>query len=423
MKAELTKALYNYLMDPKNPEYNFNLGYVYENMGHTAAAASFYIRTGEFAADREDNLLLTYEALLRLATCFDRQGSRVFTTKGILLRAISIMPERPEAHFLLTKLYEVNKEWQEGYTQAMIGENLVYVSPNQKPLKTSVDYPGKYGFTFERAVTAWWLGLWDESMCLFKKLKKNPEIQPMYMQLATNNLNNLAGTIWKNPIEYTEAYYEHLKVKFPGASIINKNYSQCYQDMFVLTMLNGKRDGIFLEIGCAGPYFGNNTALLEKLFEWTGISIDYDQNFINEFVEARSSRAICADATKIDYEELLKDYDDIDYLQLDCDPAIVTYNVLLKIPFEKHRFAVITFEHDHYMDEDNQVRDKSRKYLESLGYELVVANIAPDNHNSFEDWWVHPDLVNRTIINRMKDTSEVPKRADKYMFGRYDTKD
>ena len=422
MNAELTKALYNYLMDPKNPEYNFNLGYVYETMGHTAAAASFYIRTGEFASEHEDNKLLTYEALLRLATCFDKQGSRVFTTKGILLRAISVLPERPEAHFMLSKLYEINKEWQEGYTQAIIGENLVETEPSQK-LKTSVDYPGKYGFTFERAVTAWWLGLWDESMDLFKKLKKIPDMQPMYTQLTNNNLTNLAGTIWKNPIEYTESQYEHLKVKFPGASLIDKNYSQCYQDMFVLTMLNGKRDGVFLEIGCAGPYYGNNTALLEKLFEWTGISIDYDQNAINEFAQARSSKAICADATKIDYDELLKDYDDIDYLQLDCDPPMITYNTLLKIPFDKHRFAVITFEHDHYSDESSNVREKSRKYLESLGYELVVANIAPDNHNPFEDWWVHPDLVNRDIINRIKNTSEMPKRADKLMFGRYDRKD
>lgn len=423
MNTELQKHLYNYLMDPKNPTYNFNLGYTYETMGHTAAAASFYIRCGEFASEYEDNKLLTYEALLRLATCFDKQGSRVFTTKGILLRAISVLPERPEAHFMLSKLYEINKEWQEGYTQAIIGENLVETEPRQK-LKTSVDYPGKYGFTFERAVTAWWLGLWDESMDLFKKLKKIPDMQPMYIQLTNNNLNNLAGTIWKYPIEYSKDYhYEHLKIKFPGSALIDKNYSQCYQDIFILTMLNGKRDGTFLEIGCSGPYFGNNTALLEKLFEWTGISIDYDQNAINEFAQSRSSKAICADATKIDYEELLKDYDDIDYLQLDCDPPMITYNTLLKIPFDKHRFAVITFEHDHYSDESSNVREKSRKYLQSLGYELVIANVAPDNYNSFEDWWVHPDLVNRDIINRIKNTSEMPKRADKLMFGRYDRKD
>ena len=45
-------------------------------------------------------------------------------------------------------------------------------------------------------------------------------------------------------------------------------------------------------------------------------------------------------------------------MQLDCDPAITTYNTLLKIPFDEHKFAVITFEHDHYHDEKSEVRKK-----------------------------------------------------------------
>jgi hypothetical protein len=36
-----------------------------------------------------------------------------------------------------------------------------------------------------------------------------------------------------------------------------------------------------------------------------------------------------------------------DYLQLDCDPPSVTYDILTKIPFDEHKFAVITYEHDH----------------------------------------------------------------------------
>ena len=41
----------------------------------------------------------------------------------------------------------------------------------------------------------------------------------------------------------------NLKYKFPGLNVIKENYSQTYQDMFVLTMLNGKQHGKFLEIG------------------------------------------------------------------------------------------------------------------------------------------------------------------------------
>ena len=231
-------------------------------------------------------------------------------------------------------------------------------------------------------------------------------------------MTNLAHTIWKSPILYFKYLYEHLKFKFPGSANIEQNYSQVYQDMFVLTMLNGKRGGKFLEIGCAGPYYGNNTALLEKDFEWVGTSIDFDPGAIAEFNSKRPTKTICGDATQIDYEKLLQDETDIDYLQLDCDPPLTTYNALLKIPFDKHRFAVITFEHDHYSDEDSDVRTKSRKYFESIGYELIVNNISPDDLSPFEDWWVHPELVDRKIIDKMKCISDLPKRGDKYMLGR-----
>lgn len=44
---------------------------------------------------------------------------------------------------------------------------------------------------------------------------------------------------------------------------------------------------------------------------------------------------------------------------------------------------MITFEHDFYADEKNGVREKSREYIYSIGYELVVNNIAPDENSSF----------------------------------------
>jgi hypothetical protein len=414
MIQDLNTALFNYISDPKNALYNFSLAQVYEYMGHTAAAASFYIRTSEFSYDD----LLTYEAILRLGLCFERQGSRVFTTKGLWLRAASLLPKRPEAYFLLSRIYEHCKDWQESYTFAVIGESLI--EEPMQPLKTDVEYPGKYAFTFERAVTAWWIGLLDESLFLFRQLEKNLNVDSIHRRSIINNIINLGNSNWKNPIIYNNSLYEHLKVKFDGASNIEENYSQCYQDMFVLTMLNGKRGGTYLEIGCADPFYGNNTALLEKQFNWfNGISIDFDQSQIDKYPGVRNTQTICADATKIDYKELLSSFPkDIDYLQLDCDPPRVTFEVLMKIPFELYRFAVITFEHDHYSDDNSGVRDKSRKYLESQGYELVVANIAPDKYNTYEDWWVHPKLVDREIIYKIKDTSDKTKKADDFMLGR-----
>ena len=108
----------------------------------------------------------------------------------------------------------------------------------------------------------------------------------------------------------------------------------------------------------------------------------------------------------------------MDYLQVDCDPPTISYEVLQKIPFHTHKFAVITFEHDYYADPTQSIRDKSRKYLESFGYKLVVSNIAPDQYSSYEDWWVHPDLVDSKIIEKMEQTDGRTKKAEDYMLGR-----
>jgi hypothetical protein len=132
----------------------------------------------------------------------------------------------------------------------------------------------------------------------------------------------------------------------------------------------------------------------------------------------RKNPCLQRDATKANYLEILDSQNmgtDFDYLQLDCEPARNTFEALLLIPFEKYRFAVITYEHDWYIDEDKTMRDKSRKYLQMMGYELVVPNISIDKENWFEDWWIHPNLVDPKIIEVLKSSKET-NPVNKYIF-------
>jgi hypothetical protein len=82
-----------------------------------------------------------------------------------------------------------------------------------------------------------------------------------------------------------------------------------------------------------------------------------------------------------------------------------------------YRFAVITFEHDYYVDASRSYRDLSRKFLKTMGYELVVNNVSPDDKSSFEDWWVHPALINIAILKKMRSVDDSVKCAEKYMLG------
>lgn len=122
-------------------------------------------------------------------------------------------------------------------------------------------------------------------------------------------------------------------------------------------------------------------------------------------------------ALDINYSQLLKKYnfdDNIDYLQIDCDPPKTTFEILTKIPFDEYKFAVITFEHDYYTDETKSYKFLSREFLKSKGYVLVGSGISPIENQSFEDWWIHPYLVSNEIINKYINNQETIV-ADKFM--------
>lgn len=209
-------------------------------------------------------------------------------------------------------------------------------------------------------------------------------------------------------ILYDRSKLEKLKIKFNGVETIDTNYSQSYQDMFVLSMLDGKKGGIYVEIGAHDPKFINNTFLLESKFDWTGLSIDIEPGSKIGFErEGRKSRFILQDALTIDYENLFIENNlpnQIDYLQIDIEPMINTFNCLKMIPLNKYRFSVITFETDYYdKHTDDQtkemVKSESRKILESYGYKLLIGDVESNVGFPFEDWYVDPDVINIDVYS------------------------
>lgn len=393
----LTELIYIFVDNPDDPSANFNLGLFYEQNGQFASAVSYYLRT----AERTYYTPVVYESIIRAAICFDRQGTRNYTVKGLLQHSVALDPTRPEGYYLLSRYYERKEEWSESYMIASIGEKLAKF--DQDNLHTYVDYPGEYGILFQKAVSSWWCGLCDESRSIFMRLRYNYKMDDSHRGAVDYNLNRL-GIGGKTIVNYNQNNYESLKFKFPGSKDIQTNYSESYQDLFILSILNGKRKGTYLEIGAGHPFYGNNTALLEKDFEWSGISLDFDKGFIEQYQEKRSNVALLRDATKLNYIELLESLEygtEIDYLQIDCDPPEVSYDILSKIPFEKLKFAVITFEHDCYAAGDS-IKEKSRKLLKSFGYKLIFDEVSFDGENSYEDWWIHPKLVDEERFKEMK---------------------
>ena len=199
------------------------------------------------------------------------------------------------------------------------------------------------------------------------------------------------------------------KISVENNSYVTETYSESLQDKFALKIGNFSGLNTYIEIGSGHPVNGNNTYLLEQK-KWKGFSIELDPELVSVFVDLRKNPVYCEDGTKFNYLSKINDLNfgsHIGYLQVDIDPSVQSLKTLLSIPFATHKFAAITFEHDVYRS-DSKIRKLQRQYLLSFGYILIASNVKVNKFFAYEDWWVHPNLVNLTDINYFKSRNQHP---------------
>ena len=192
-------------------------------------------------------------------------------------------------------------------------------------------------------------------------------------------------------------------------SIINYK-GQSLQDKFVSKVLKEKRDGFFIEIGSGNPIKNNNTYTLETLYSWKGVMIEYDPSYLDSYILNRpNSIHVIGDATELNYIEMFESNNvpvNIDYLQIDLDASsgitIKTINLLDNYEiFNKYKFAVITVENDIFRTNMHNTRGLSRDIFAKNGYIRVFSDVTNRKYASYEDWYVHSDLVDMEYINKI----------------------
>ena len=197
-----------------------------------------------------------------------------------------------------------------------------------------------------------------------------------------------------------------------------ESYSQASQDIFVRILTNNKKNGTFLEIGSNDPKIHNNTYILETKHNYKGIMVEYDNNFEKLYKMYRpNSIHILNDAQKVNYRNMLDSNNfpvNIDYLQIDLDvnnrSTLNTLELLNNTVFDKYKFATITFEHDIYTGNYFNTQEISRKIFAERGYILVFPDVSvfwEGDHKKFEDWYVHPDLIDKELIAKFKTTNSL----------------
>ena len=203
---------------------------------------------------------------------------------------------------------------------------------------------------------------------------------------------------------------------------LRNSRSQYRQDLFVLSVLDFKRNGFFVEFGATNGVGLSNTYLLEKEFGWHGIlsepakhwhadlkrnrtsSIETDcvwrdssstltfnelgaLSTIDSFSSSDFHRKERAYGTKysvktISLEDLLAKHGapkEIDYLSIDTEGS--EYEILSVFNFDKYRFKIITVEHNF-----TPQREDIFKLLARHGYVRKLEKLS-----RFDDWYVKVD--------------------------------
>ena len=209
--------------------------------------------------------------------------------------------------------------------------------------------------------------------------------------------------------------------QLPVRTFFKNCRSQLLQDFFVLSELNFKRDGFFVEFGANKGIVESNTFMLEKDFDWTGIlaepakvchndlfknrpncKIEIDcvwkeSNVILEFRECKSTvvstieefknckldsrqiDGIVYNVNTISLVDLLNKYNApqvIDYLSIDTEGS--EFEILSNFDWNKYQFRIITCEHNY-----TPMREKIFELLTSHGYQRKYLD-----HSHIDDWYV-----------------------------------
>jgi hypothetical protein len=206
------------------------------------------------------------------------------------------------------------------------------------------------------------------------------------------------------------------------------------QDKFVLEINKYKLNGFFLEIGSGKPIKGSNTYVLEKNYNWKGIMVDKKDYTADYKRERNNSTYILDDATKINYNNILKDNKspyNIDYLQIDLEvgdnSTLNTLQLLDKQVMQNYKFTAITFEHDIFVSFNNNfdiktpgivdplyvnsyryilTRQLSRKIFKKYGYYMIFGDVSRNEWGPFEDWYIHPDNVDMSYIRELQEKNK-----------------
>jgi tetratricopeptide (TPR) repeat protein len=405
-----------YAINPYNSKNIIAVADYFEQNNLLGMAATEYLRAAEYSSNDDE----TYACMLKVYELYQQEKLDSLLCEQILEKLIALYPGRPEAYYYYA-LRVTGYDAERSYMYASMG--LQNASIDLVPLPLDFSYKSIAQLYYHKAMVGWWCGKPEESRELFNLLLSDyiDDLPDYERSSAAHNLytitvNDVVEV--RPPCDITT-----FKTQVPILGQFPYVTSRSYQDFFVLSLLDGKTDGFFVEVGVDGPVHKNNTYMLENYLGWHGIAFKPRES-VDEYA---LQRTITTHSNKVEsvysFDKRLSDVAPtdkiIDYLHFNFGIDGNYEKFLNDFPFSSYLFRVVTISHNDFADHSKTIKNKSREIMQSLGYTLVAGNIAINGKYSYEDWWVFEDLVNTDVVNQIKQSSDCLKTGDQVLMGTY----
>ena len=177
---------------------------------------------------------------------------------------------------------------------------------------------------------------------------------------------------------------EMLTIKlFDQQSLEIHHEDATFINAFALRFSGDKENGTYVEVGASHWRDGNNTYMLEKEFGWTGVGLEIEQHYVDEYNKNRSNPCVQGDATTFNWDKYLEENNfpkQIDHLSIDTD--FVNLLSLVNMPLSRYRFSTIVVENkessNQALDIDEKVKKTQREILARYNYTLIGSGYTDD---------------------------------------------
>lgn len=266
------------------------------------------------------------------------------------------------------------------------------------------------------------------SLGMFRLLGRLANKVLSIFNLRLLELNKYEEIYFQSRFYWNDPFLDLLKHPVELRDLVPSSKAQVRQDLFVISELDFKHNGFFIEIGAQDGISGSNTYMLEKLFGWEGIIVEPSRTYENVLTKNRkckieNSAIWSSSGVRFQFADLghsglsslkslmgegihgktrseshfeeyevqtlsLKDLlikhkapKVIDYLSIDTEGS--EFEIISDFDFGSYLIKIITIEHNY---EESQ-REKIKQKLSSAGYVLKYSQISHQ-----DDWYVRKDI-------------------------------